>query len=67
MQAAMKELRSLRQEEQTMVALASRISDQLNRLKVSVKEGRNFAPNRIRLIVIFAPLIFDLASMGKAF
>ena len=67
MQAAMKELRSLRQEEQTMVALASRISDQLNRLKVSVKEGRNFAPIRIRLIVIFAPLIFDLASMGKAF
>lgn len=34
MQASLKELRTLKQEETTMVYLASKISDQLNRLKV---------------------------------
>lgn len=34
MQAAMKELRNLKQEENTLMNLASKISDQLNRLKV---------------------------------
>ncbi|XP_045177091.1 snRNA-activating protein complex subunit 5-like [Mercenaria mercenaria] len=34
MQAAMKDLRTLKQEESTMMNLASKISDQLNRLKV---------------------------------
>lgn len=34
MQASMKELRILKQEETTMIYLASKISDQLNRLKV---------------------------------